>query len=270
MNELFSIINGGINMRHPLTFRMSKPHGIPCYVLLSLKSNAIYNINGVSMKGRPNEAIIISPNTPYYYENPDGVYIDDWLRFESHDPTLFDKMNFPLNTLIYLADSRHINIIFQEIIWEYNYSREEFKKQNVSILLQVLINKLMSYYLEIGSDDNYSPFHSKLRDLRLRIQSDVMQSYKAENVASTLGISTSYFQHLYRKLFGISFHKDVIRFRIDQAKYLIAHTELTLNDISEMCGYSSEVHFFRQFKKETGRNPSDYRNMPFFESTSKY
>lgn len=270
MNELFSIINGGINMRHPLTYRMSNPHGISCYVLLSLKSNALFNINGVSMKGRPNTAIIISPNTPYYYENPDGVYIDDWIRFEIHDPTFFGNMGFPLNKLINLADSKHFSIIFQEIIWEFNYSREEFKKQNVSILIQVLINKLMSYYLEIGGEDSYSPFHSKLKELRLRIQSDVMLSYKADKVAAMLGISTSYFQLLYKELFGISFQKDIIGFRIDQAKYLIAHTKLTLNDISEMCGYASEVHFYRQFKKETGRNPSDYREMPFYDSTSRY
>ena len=47
--------------------------------------------------------------------------------------------------------------------------------------------------------------------------------------------------------------------RIEHAKYILTTTDLTLEQIAEICGYSNEVHFYRQFKQITGLTPSKYR-----------
>lgn len=74
-----------------------------------------------------------------------------------------------------------------------------------------------------------------------------------------LHISESYFQVLYRRLFGVSFQKDLISMRIDYAKTLLETSDLSVSAVSEMCGYQTEVHFFRQFKSLTGTTPLRYR-----------
>jgi AraC family transcriptional regulator of arabinose operon len=51
----------------------------------------------------------------------------------------------------------------------------------------------------------------------------------------------------------------VIQSRIEYAKYLLSTTDITVNKISEMCGFSSEIRFMRQFKKEFVLTPTEYR-----------
>ena len=80
-----------------------------------------------------------------------------------------------------------------------------------------------------------------------------------DDYAGRLGISKSYFQHLYTELFSISFQQDIIQFRMEHARYLLTTTDLTLSQIAEICGYNNEVHFYRQFKQLTSITPAQYR-----------
>ena len=49
--------------------------------------------------------------------------------------------------------------------------------------------------------------------------------------------------------------------RIEYARELIQNTNLTMGEIAEQCGYTSEVHFYRQFRKETGFTPASFRKI---------
>jgi len=56
--------------------------------------------------------------------------------------------------------------------------------------------------------------------------------------------------------------KYFIRLRMEKAKELIIQDELSLADIAMKLGYSSQQIFSTQFKKETGKTPSDYKQDP--------
>ena len=69
------------------------------------------------------------------------------------------------------------------------------------------------------------------------------------------------FQHLYKRLFGVSVMSDVIKGRLDRAKRLLSSTNLTVREIGERCGYSNEFNFMRQFKDYVGKTPTEYRKI---------
>ena len=101
----------------------------------------------------------------------------------------------------------------------------------------------------------------QLQTLRLDMQNNLSDQPSIEKYASMLGISPSYFQHIYSDFFGVPFQQDVIQLRIEQAKYILTTTGITLEQVAELCGYTNEVHFYRQFKKITGSTPAHYRKM---------
>lgn len=78
-------------------------------------------------------------------------------------------------------------------------------------------------------------------------------------MASEVNMSRSYFQHIYRKTFGVSCITDVISGKIEKAKELLSETTFTVSQVSLMCGYDNEEHFMRQFKKMVGVTPTKYR-----------
>ncbi len=73
-----------------------------------------------------------------------------------------------------------------------------------------------------------------------------------------LNISTTYFQKIYRKAFGVTCMHDIQKSKLDYAKKLLTHTNDTLQAIAEQCGYDYS-HFMRMFKKDTGLTPTEYR-----------
>ncbi len=78
-------------------------------------------------------------------------------------------------------------------------------------------------------------------------------------MAAEVSMSRSYFQHMYREMFGVSCISDVICGKIDRAKELLSETSCTVSQVAAMCGYDNEEHFMRQFKKMVGATPTAYR-----------
>ena len=82
---------------------------------------------------------------------------------------------------------------------------------------------------------------------------------KTTEMANAVGLSRSRFSVAYKEVFGISPQKDHIRAKISKASYLLSIGTLSLQEISEMCGYSNIYHFIRQFRSATGITPGKYR-----------
>ncbi|NLL76074.1 MAG: helix-turn-helix transcriptional regulator [Clostridiales bacterium] len=259
---MIKIITGGIYTRHNTNFCINRPQGFPHYVLLIIKSQARLTISDKDYKIMPDSALVICPNTPYYYDNPDGEYINDWLHFDIVNDKAIDTIDFlPLEILncpFPVRNGPAITSYIHKILWENSYSSETIKRDNIQLLFTIILNHLRSSY-NSRKTRAYSPYLYKLQQLRLSLQASPATAITAREASSKLGISLSYFEHLYSDLFGVSYHKDVIAARIDYAKELLLGSDLTTAKIGFACGYNSEVHFFRQFKAITGMTPAAYR-----------
>lgn len=72
------------------------------------------------------------------------------------------------------------------------------------------------------------------------------------------------YQQLSRLFSGVegkSIERYFILQKIERAKELIVYGEQTLTEIAHELGYSSQQHFSRQFKKETGLSPSHFKDI---------
>ena len=110
-----------------------------------------------------------------------------------------------------------------------------------------------------SSTDNNSAFLGKLRELQYNVYEEPQLEWTAEKASAKIGISTSYFQHLYRQFLNISFNADVISARLALAERLLVNTALTVSEIAEKCGYPDASHFMKLFRKKKGMTASEYR-----------
>jgi AraC-like DNA-binding protein len=81
-----------------------------------------------------------------------------------------------------------------------------------------------------------------------------------EQVAETLGYSSSYLSRFIKQEFGIGFGELLNKIRLDHAKKLLTSGIRPIGEISETVGYTSINSFVRAFKREEGITPSQYRN----------
>lgn len=257
---MYTVYRGGYNSKHPKDFCMSRPNGIYCYLFVIFRSPARLWVGEEQFMVQTNSAVIIRPNVPYQYASLDVEYKNDWLYFEPEDQADFEeKYAALLHRPIPLKDSRQFTQYMQNIVWENNYAVPQYRSQNVSMLLQIVLNKLVQEDKSSKLYGAYSPYAYGLQDIRLNMLSRPYKNFTPAELAEKLGVSASYFQFLYKEFFGIPFKTDLINMRLDYAMDLITETNMTLDQIAFMSGYSNEIHFYRQFKAKTGMTPREYQ-----------
>ena len=81
-----------------------------------------------------------------------------------------------------------------------------------------------------------------------------------EQIASDMGVNSSYLGKVYKKEFTISPMEYLTLIRIDKAKELLStQPDLMIKDISDIIGYSNQYYFSKIFKLVTGASPSEFR-----------
>ena len=82
-----------------------------------------------------------------------------------------------------------------------------------------------------------------------------------KDVARAVNLSKSHLAHLLKAKHGISYTQYLTLLRIDEARMLLATTDLTIAAISVAVGYEDATYFHRLFRRETAMTPAAYRQL---------
>ena len=134
----------------------------------------------------------------------------------------------------------------------------------------VILSELEEQFEKYKNTENIdcTAYASVIRKLHHDIYESPETERSAEIESEKIGISQSYFRHLYRKYAGISFTADIISARMSMAERLLKNTTMNVNEIAEKCGYSDYSFFMKTFRKINGMTPSDYRKKNKYYSCS--
>ena len=83
-----------------------------------------------------------------------------------------------------------------------------------------------------------------------------VEKEKQENNRQSVGISSYYLSHIFKEMTFIEYLSGV---SVGEAKRLCAETDMTINEISEQCGYMNVTYFCKVFKRMTGMTISESR-----------
>ena len=78
-------------------------------------------------------------------------------------------------------------------------------------------------------------------------------------IAERENLNLYYLSHLFRSSFGMSFQEYLSRTRCEQARRQLILTDLSLLDICLSCGFSDPKYFNRDFRRQYGCSPRQYR-----------
>lgn len=79
-----------------------------------------------------------------------------------------------------------------------------------------------------------------------------------QSASKHFGYHPSYISSLLHKETGRTFSRIILEKRMERAVLLIKNTDLTLEEISEILGYSNHSNFFKTFKEYFGKTPREY------------
>lgn len=254
-----NIIGVGYETVHDIDFTMIRPHGYGAYLLLVLKTESFHVFHNERTIVPADSIILYDETTPQCYGAIGKQYIDDWIHFsmDEEDLCLLNKLAIPRNIPISMRDTSHISSLIRSISYEF-YSATPNHSASSKLYLQILFHK-MNEIIHYDRIDTLLPYYSHLVNLRTDIYNTPAYNWKVDDMSKRLNLSTSHFQHIYKKSFGISAINDVISSRISHSKKLLSGTNLPISKIAELCGYEYDIYFMRQFKSRTGITPKEYR-----------
>ena len=269
----------GYDAAHPADFRYDIPEGFHNYLLVLTTTPALFRVSGVTSEYPAHTAILYPPYHAIWYGAAGKQYGNHWIRFSSDESfvTKFPQYAVPFS----VSDPEYCRSLFQLLTWEASQmitplrggadsdTVSPARKKNPSwlhpvssetnlIISQLL--RILCYKLYDDLMNTEGSFHDhELLALRRKISAAPQLPWNTSDMAKELHISVGHLQLIYKQKFGISCMDDVISFRLFRARDLLTYTTHSVAEIAAQCGYNNTEHFCRQFRKNTGLTPGQYR-----------
>ena len=208
-------------------FFIMKPGEYHKYALDPLIQFEIYNI-----KFRP--------------ELPDGVIIDALNRFSA-----------PYSGFLTEEDAE---ICVNEVrrLGEIQGAEDEFSGlMSKNIVERILLTMISA--LDLGGAGGERPDAKYLNIITDYIARHYGERITKASLAKVVGLSENYIGTYFERRVGMHFGEYIQRLRLNHAVVFLKTTDMSIKEIADRCGFSSQEYFSRVFREKYSVSPSRYR-----------
>ena len=100
---------------------------------------------------------------------------------------------------------------------------------------------------------------ARLRRIKEFVHAKMEGELTLYDMAQSVELSTAHFSRMFRKSTGESPHHFVLRHRVERAKEMLRAAEARVLDVAVGCGFKTQQHFARVFRRMCGVSPTEYR-----------
>ena len=126
--------------------------------------------------------------------------------------------------------------------------------------MEILIIRLMrSTALAVPPEPQTISTNHQCAAVRRYIDLHFKEALTLEQLAKEGHINKFYLSHAFKREYGVSPINYMISRRIEESKYLLAETDLSMSQIAQMLGFSSLSYFSQVFRRTQAVSPKEYR-----------
>jgi AraC family transcriptional regulator len=100
---------------------------------------------------------------------------------------------------------------------------------------------------------------ARLRRIKEFVHAKMEDEFTLCEMAQSVELSAAHFSRMFRKSTGESPHHFVLRHRVERAKEMLRSAEARVLDVAVACGFKTQQHFARVFRRMCGASPTEYR-----------
>ena len=237
-----------------------------------ISSECLYFIN-------PGELHSIIMETAGSYEDA-VLFSPDILSFDSYDaaqihliqPIRKGRMLFPrCITPDHLAfqsiqgafsDIQHSfgRIFQQETLADTSAVTDDLTSQlYIKSSLLAILATLSQYRLFTMTETNYDKRVEDIKTALTYIKDHYTDKIYIADLARQVSLNEQYFCRFFKKAIGRTPMEYINEYRIKQTRQLLEETDLPVTEVCLECGYNNLGNFLREFRKQTGTTPLQYR-----------
>lgn len=124
---------------------------------------------------------------------------------------------------------------------------------------EALMNWILALNESISSQDDYRISDQKMKKAIAYIQENYNSDINMAVVSNYVSMNYSLFSFSFKQYTGKNFVNYLKELRVEEAKKMLAETDMKVIEISQCVGYDNEKHFMKLFKNYCGVSPTEYR-----------
>jgi len=223
-------------------------------LLMVAEGEGMFYIDGEEHHARKGDIVYMKKGAHYRGAGLECREGEIWKYYSIHFNT--DKELKALKTAYNTTDFQFFKHQFHEIVTTYNKKRFAYIPRIKGMLYSLMCDIINDSNLESKTSREYNIIKNAIDYMNKNIYS---YDLSIDIISEQSGISGKYFRTLFKKFYGISPLKHIIDVRLDRAKELLCFSNLTVAQIAEEIGYSSEIYFYRLFKQNFHITPNEFR-----------
>ncbi|HLY54933.1 MAG TPA: helix-turn-helix domain-containing protein [Stellaceae bacterium] len=98
-----------------------------------------------------------------------------------------------------------------------------------------------------------------MRRVHEHVEAHLGESIDLAALAGVAGLSMFHFAREFKQTTGVTPHRYLLQKRVEQARELLASTDLPLAEIAFAVGFADQSHFARRFRQMVGTSPGEFR-----------
>jgi len=237
--------------------KMHNHSGFEVHILLS--GNCKLDMEGGSCLLEAGQAIIIPPGQ---YHRPMAVTPNQeklTLSVNIAEGPLYRAVLAAVTKQGIYTLPEELKSLVENILSESGQDRG-FRQEMIKIRMAELVILLLRQ-LDLREKPKQIP-EGKVRTvgiIDLYFQDNLSKNPKADELAAQLYISRRQLHRLLMKTYGMGFREKLLSARMNQAKWLLRHTDKTVSAIVSEVGYAHDSAFLQAFRRQFGITPMEYR-----------
>ncbi|HSZ24540.1 MAG TPA: helix-turn-helix domain-containing protein [Cytophagaceae bacterium] len=172
-----------------------------------------------------------------------------------------DRLLSELTTFTDVPKNRfqELNLFFQRMEYEFSNKYPEWNLISCLLLKMIVLEVKRLSKNNSSTNEKFKRSHEIVNLYREYINESFIELKKPKDYAEKLNITANYLNGICKEITGKPAGQLIKERILLEAKRLILHTQLTIEEISNQLGFDDKSHFGKYFKKQEGISPDNFR-----------
>lgn len=211
---------------------------------------------------RPGDVMLHPPNVPFA-EHADGPGTHLWMQASvlcAHQLDLFRLLRIP--AVVTLPDPGRYERAFGKLLDVWRQPETAFRDLTMTSLLMQMTSWILEGWDRAGRPERAEAALSsddRLAGLVHQMSLRLHEKLTREQLGGLVRLSPNYLDKAFQRQYGLTPMQMLRDLRLSRARQLLEQSDAPLESVAERCGFADASHLCKQFKRQLGQLPGEYR-----------